>query len=239
MRVEFNGETVADSTAVMLAREERRSPVYYFPLADIRTDLMSASSHETHCDYRGTASCWHLCVNGITAQNAVWSYQAPYDETKIFAGYAAFAWIQMDHWYEEDEEIFLHPRDPNRRVDVVSSSRSVEIILGGEIVAQSRRVMFLFETRSKPRYYLPREDVRMKLLSSSETQSVCPYKGTANYWSVTIGETAVEDVAWCYADPIPECPKIRGLIAFYTEQVDEVRVDGIPQSNERPHLEWR
>lgn len=239
VRVELNGEMIADSTAVMLAREERRAPVYYFPITDIRMNLMAKTNHQTQCDYRGVASHWSVTVGGVTAKNAMWAYETPFDETASFSGYAAFNWKQMDHWYEEDEEIFLHPRDPKRRVDVVSSSRAVEIFLHGESVARSTRSMFLFETRSHPRYYLPPEDVRMELLSPSTATSICPYKGTARYWSATVGGKTTDDVAWSYTDPIPECPKIKGLIAFYNERVDAVLVDGVAQSLDRPHLDWR
>ncbi len=149
-------------------------------------------------------------------------------------GYLAFYWNRMDAWYEEEEEIFLHPRDPYKRVDVLKSSRHVRVVLPGEIIAESDRPHLLFETGLPPRYYLPEEDVRMDLLEQSESTSICPYKGKAVYWSARIGDEFFEDLAWSYPDPIVECPKIKGLLAFYPERVEEIVVDGEPAEKKTP-----
>lgn len=158
----------------------------------------------------------------------MWSYETPIESVTEIAGYVAFYWNRVDAWYEEDEEIFGHPADPYHRVDVRSSNRSVRVVLGEEVVAESTRAQFLFETGLPTRYYLPEQDVRMDLLVPSETKSVCPYKGNAIYWSARIGSKAFEDVAWSYPKPLPECPKIRGLISFFNERVDEIQVAGEP-----------
>ena len=112
--------------------------------------------------------------------------------------------------YEEDDEIFVHARDPYKRVDVVNSARPVKVIVGGETVAETTRARFLYETRLPTRYYIPPEDVRMDLLVSSDQVTACPYKGTARYWSVKIGDRVFPDIVWSYPEPIPECPKIKG-----------------------------
>src|SRR5262249_58624742 len=85
---------------------------------------------------------------------------APRRGAPPLAPYAAFEWDLIDHWYEEDEEIFRHPRNPYKRVDAIRSSRRVEVIIGGATVADTRRAVFLFETGLPPRYYIPRDDVR-------------------------------------------------------------------------------
>ena len=130
----------------------------------------------------------------------------------------------MEAWYEEEEQIFKHPRDPYHRVDVVESSRHIRVEIGGQTVAESRRPRLLFETGLPTRYYLPVEDVRMDLLEATETTSVCPYKGQASYWRLA-GDPAGRDVAWSYQNPIPECPRIKGLISFFNERVDALHVD--------------
>jgi uncharacterized protein (DUF427 family) len=142
----------------------------------------------------------------------------------------------VDHWYEEDEEIFVHPRDPYKRVDAIASSRQVQVIVGGETIAETRRARFLFETRLPTRYYIPAEDVRIDLLVPSDKATACPYKGKARYWSVKVGDQVFPDLVWSYPDPIAECPKIKGLLAFFNEQVDEIRVDGVPVP--RPLTKW-
>ena len=150
--------------------------------------------------------------------------------------YCAFYWDRVDHWYEEDEEVFVHPRDPHKRVDTVPSSRPVRVILGGETVADTTRAHFLFETGLPTRYYIPAEDVRMDLLTPTDTKTRCPYKGTASYWTARIGEETFDDIVWAYPDPVPECPKIKDLMCFYNEKVDAVFVDGT--ETEKPVTKW-
>ena len=140
-------------------------------------------------------------------------------------GHVVVDWKAMDRWYEEDEEVIGHPRDPYHRVDILQSSRHVRVELDGEVLADTRRPRLLFETRFPPRYYIPPEDVRMDVLVPTETHTVCPYKGVASYWAATVGGRTHPDVAWAYPDPLPESQKIRGHLSFYDDRVDLV-VDG-------------
>jgi uncharacterized protein (DUF427 family) len=140
-------------------------------------------------------------------------------------GYTRIQWDGVDAWFEEDEEVFKHPRDPYHRVDVRDSSRHVRVIVDGVVVAESTRPRLLFETGLPTRYYLPKLDVRMDLLSPTTTASVCPYKGEAEYWSITTNGTTHSDLVWGYRDPIPEAFKIAGLVCFYNEKVD-IEIDG-------------
>jgi len=236
VRIRFNGEIIVDSTHAHLLFETRHLPVYYFPQADIRMDLLTATPHQTFCPYKGDASYWSVTVGGKTAENAAWAYRAPFDEVAAIKDYVAFYWNRMDAWYEEDDEIFVHPRDPYKRVDVVNSSRHVRVVLGGETIADTRRARFLFETRLPTRYYIPVEDVRMDLLAASEKITQCPYKGTARYYSAKIGDRLFEDIVWTYLDPIPECPKIKGYLCFFNEHVDDIFVDGVAMP--RPVTPW-
>jgi uncharacterized protein (DUF427 family) len=227
VRVKFNGETIADSTNAHLLFETRHLPVYYFPRADVRMDLLTATDHHTFCPYKGEASYWTIGVGNRAAENAIWGYPEPYDEVPQLKDFVAFYWDRVDHWYEEDEEIFVHARDPYKRVDVVPSSRHVQVILGGETVADTRQARFLFETRLPTRYYIPPENVRMDLLVPSDKATACPYKGKAGYYSAKIGDQTFEDIVWHYPEPIPECPKIKGLLCFFNEHVDNIKIDGV------------
>ncbi len=139
----------------------------------------------------------------------------------------------MDAWYEEEEEVFVHPRDPYHRVDTVSSSRHIQVVVDGEIVAETRRAHLLFETGLPTRYYISQEDVRMSLLTPTQTQ--CPYKGVSSYWSVHVNGSVHEDIVWGYPNPIPEIPKIKGLVSFYNEKLD-IYVDGVLE--EKPRTVW-
>jgi uncharacterized protein (DUF427 family) len=236
VRVRFNDETIADSTAAHLLFETRHLPVYYFPRSDVRLDLMTATDHHTFCPYKGTASYWTIAVGDKVAENAVWGYPDPFDEVAAIKNFVAFYWDRVDAWYEEDEEIFVHPRDPYKRVDVLQSSRPVQIVVGGEVVAETRRARFLFETRLPTRFYIPPEDVRMDLLVPSDKVTRCPYKGRASYYSVKVDGKLFEDLVWSYPDPISECPKIKGHLCFFNEHVDEIRVDG--RALPRPLTPW-
>ncbi|HZD26309.1 MAG TPA: DUF427 domain-containing protein [Alphaproteobacteria bacterium] len=236
VRVMFGGETVADSTQVQYLFETRHLPVYYFPREDVRMDLMRPTQHSTFCPFKGEASYWTVEAGGKAAENAVWSYEAPFPQTAEIKDYLAFYWDRMEHWYEEDEEVFVHPRNPYVRVDVLDSSRPVRIELGGETVAESRRSRFLFETGLPTRYYLPREDVRTELLVDSERTSRCPYKGTARYWHVEVGGERFEDVVWSYPEPLAEAARVKDYLCFFDEKVDAVHVDG--KAMARPKTKW-
>jgi uncharacterized protein (DUF427 family) len=126
----------------------------------------------------------------------------------------------MDAWFEEDEQVFVHPRDPYTRVDTLHSSRHVRVEIDGVTMGETRRPMFLFETRLPTRYYIPKLDVRMDLLEPSESVTRCPYKGVARHWSAQVCDKLVTDIVWSYPAPIPECPKIENLLSFYNERVD-------------------
>jgi uncharacterized protein (DUF427 family) len=226
VRIFFNGETVADSKHAKLVRESDVLPIYYFPPADVRADFLTRTQRKSQCPYKGEADYWTLSVMGQQAENAVWSYPSPLPDAAGIAGHFAFEWSKMEKWMEEDEEIFVHARDPYKRVDVLASQRHVRVVIDGQTIADTRQPRLLFETHHPVRYYLPQEDVRMDLLVPSATRSRCPYKGPAVYWSVKVGGELFHDMVWGYPEPIPECPKIKGLLCFFHERGAEIYVDG-------------
>jgi uncharacterized protein (DUF427 family) len=235
VRVKFNGETIADSKRAVLLRETGHLPVYYFPPEDVRQDMLEPTEQHTRCPYKGEASYWTVRVGDQVAPNVMWGYLDPLAGREDIRGYRAFYWNKVEAWYEEEEQVFAHPRDPYHRVDVVPSTRHIRVEIGGQTVAESRQPRLLFETGLPTRYYLPVEDVRMDLLQPTDSSSICPYKGTASYWKLA-GDESGRDAAWSYQDPIPECPKIRGLICFFNERVDGLYVDG--EKQDRPQTKW-
>jgi uncharacterized protein (DUF427 family) len=226
LRVVFENQVLADSIRAVYLFETGHLPVYYFPLADVRTDLLEASEHRTHCPFKGDASYWSVTVDGRRVEDAVWGYPQPIPACPDISGYVAFYWDKVDAWYEEDEEVFVHPRDPYTRVDVLHSTRHIQVVLGGQVVADSVRARLLFETGLPTRYYLPRLDVRLDLLRPSPTVTRCPYKGVAGHYSAEVDGVKFSDVAWSYPAPRPEVAKIENLICFYDERVDQLLVDG-------------
>ncbi|NNE83135.1 MAG: DUF427 domain-containing protein [Alphaproteobacteria bacterium] len=235
VRVTFAGEDIVDTTNALILYESRHVPVYYFPRADVAMERLVATDNSTHCPFKGDANYFSVVVDGQTAENAVWSYEHPFDEVSGLKDYVALYWNCVDHWYEEDEEVFVHARSPRVRVDILDSSRPVRVELGGETVAETNRARFLFETNLPTRYYIPREDVSAELLAS-ETSTQCPYKGTASYHSVKVGDAVHEDIVWYYTDPVHESAKIKDYLCFFNEKVDAVYIDGVAE--EKPKTKW-
>jgi uncharacterized protein (DUF427 family) len=207
-------------------------PVYYLPVADVRAELVPSGKSE-HSPSRGEAELLHVKVPTATAELAARRYpDSPLAELRDLV---RLEWDAMSEWFEEDEPVYTHPRNPYARVDILASSRHVRIEADGVTLAESRQPRILFETGLPPRYYLPLTDVRMDLLRRSDTSTHCPYKGTAAYWSVDTGTAVHTDIVWIYRAPLPESQKIAGLACFYDEKVD-VYIDGIRQ--DRPHTHF-
>jgi uncharacterized protein (DUF427 family) len=218
--------TVVDSRRPILVWEPGRPvPLYAFPEADVRMDLLRKSEQPATRRHAGATVFYDLEVGGETIPNAAW--RCPGEE---LAGYLSFEWFGrdvLDHWYEEKEEIFVHPR-----VDALTSTRHVQVEIEGTVVADTRAPVLLFETRLPIRYYIPREDVRLDLFTPSDLRTRCPYKGLAcEYWSWAGGGDVPPDIAWSYPEPLPAASAIKDRVAFFNEAVDII-VDG--ERLERP-----
>lgn len=228
LRVKAGDEYIADSRHALVVREAGRLPVYYFPWADVRFSLLKESNNSTICSHKGVASYWDIEANDRIIENAAWAYRSPEPGCESLKGFIAFSWNKVDHWYEEEQEIFKHPRDPYHRVDALPSSRHIQVVLNGRTVADSTRPVIVFETGLTPRYYLPFKDIRTEYLKPAKTHTTCPYKGSASYWAAEVDGKIYEDIVWSYPEPepVPEIPKIKGLYSFYNEKVDSMIVDG-------------
>jgi uncharacterized protein (DUF427 family) len=224
VRAFFGNAVLADSERVLLVYETKRPPAYWFPTADVRMDLLVAKDSASHA---GTVR-WRSNSGNRVVDNLAWNYADPVGELAPLAGHIAFYWNAMDAWYEEDEQVYVHPRDPYTRVDTVHSSRHVRVEVDGQVVADTHRPVLLYETGLPTRYYIPKLDVRMDLLEPTGTVTHCPYKGDASYWTLRLGAKTYEDFVWGYPRPIPEIPKIENLLCFYNEKVD-LYIDGVLQ----------
>ena len=223
VRAYVAGVPVADSRRPLLVWEVPYYPAYYFPVEDVRTDLLVETGTTTHSPSRGDARHYTIKVGGEERVDAAWRYvDSPIEELRDAV---RLDWEALDGWFEEDEEVYVHPRNPYSRVDILATSRHVRVEVDGVVLADSTHGHVLFETGLPPRWYLPKVDVRMDLLVPSVTVSQCPYKGQAQYWSARVGDRMVEDVAWAYRTPLPESQKIAGMVCFYNERVDLV-IDG-------------
>jgi uncharacterized protein (DUF427 family) len=229
VRAVFGGATVLDTTSGMLLHESNLGPQLYLPRDDVRGDLLTRTEHRTHCPFKGDASYWSVTVNGQTADNAVWSYLDPLPEASWLRDHVALYWGSMDAWFDEDEEVAGHLRNPYQRVDVRSTSRHVRVLAGDEVIAESRRAVVLSETGLPNRFYLPIDDVRSEALELSGTHTVCPYKGTASYRSLRTTSGLIIDAAWYYPEPLDGVQAIRGYLCFAADGIETV-VDGVAVS---------
>jgi uncharacterized protein (DUF427 family) len=229
VRAYFDNELIVDSQRVLLVFETKRPPVYWFPTADVRMELLAPN--EPGAAAPSGIVRWHSNGTRKTADNLAWTYADPAGDLAPLRDHIAFYWNAIDAWYEEDEQVYVHPRDPYTRVDTVHSSRHVRVEVDGQTVAETNRPVLLFETGLPTRYYIPKLDVRMDLLEPTETVTHCPYKGDASYWDLRVGDKTHKDFVWVYRRPIPEIPKIENLLCFYNEKVD-LYLDG--ELQERP-----
>ena len=253
IRVVLGDQTVVDTTRAVLVWEPRRVvPSYAVPAEDLVAEVLPLS---------GPADAGVAAVDGVSlGDRKVLDPSIPFqvhtldgEELTVragpataggaafrpsdpeLAGYVILDFDAFDAWYEEDERLLSHPRDPFHRIDILHSSRHVRVERDGQVLAESSQPYLLFETNLPVRFYLPPEDVRMETLEPSSTRSYCAYKGEASYWSLVGEARGVPDVAWTYRQPLREATELTGRIAFFNERVDIV-VDGEPLP--RPRTPW-
>lgn len=220
VRAEFGGETVLDTRQGMLLHESALLPQLYVPREDVHEGLLERTGHTTHCPFKGDATYHSVRVGDRAAENAAWSYPSPLPRAAWLRGYHAFYWDSMDAWFDEAEQVHGHLRDPYHRVDTRPSTLRVRITLGDRLLAASDRPVLLSETGLPNRLYLPPEDVRPDALTPSQTSTVCPYKGTADY----VDADGSTDVAWRYRTPLADAVAVAGHWCFDDAKVT-VQVD--------------
>ena len=120
------------------------------------------------------------------------------------------------------ESVWDYPRPPL----VEPTTRRIEVIFGGETIADTTRALRVLETSHPPVYYIPLADVAEGVLTSTGRASYCEFKGEACYFSVSVGGRTAEDAAWIYERPAPGFESLSGHVAFYPRAMDECRVDG-------------
>lgn len=225
LRAFLDGQVVLDTVRPLLVWEQPHYPSYYVPVADLHAKLVA--SGETGSSPDGTAArIHHVQIGDSAASGAARTFPDAHDPALL--GHVQISWDAMDAWFEEDEEVFVHPRSPYTRIDALRSSRHVIVEVEKVVVAESRNPVVLYETGLIPRYYLPPTDLRRELFVPSSTVTQCPYKGAANYLSLRAGEANVDDIAWTYPFPTRESAPIAGLVAFPDERV-ELILDGVRQ----------
>jgi uncharacterized protein (DUF427 family) len=233
VRALLGGQVVFDTTDAVYVWEWPYYPQYYIPLADVTPGVLVDEDHPQRLE-RGTARRHTVTAGGIDRQGAARVYG---DDAKAgLTDMVRFEFDALDAWYEEDEQIFVHPRNPYARADALRSTRRVRVELDGVPLAESASTVMVFETGLPTRYYFNRTEVDFSHLEPSSTETACPYKGvTSQYWSVRTGGELHADLAWAYDYPTLAMAGITGLVAFYNEKVD-ITVDGEPLPRPDTHF---
>ncbi|WP_151524567.1 DUF427 domain-containing protein [Serinicoccus kebangsaanensis] len=241
VRVSYDGRPVADTCDAWLVWEPRRVvPRYALPVRDlvadlhagddIRPDLASLPPVVPPNLTTTTAPGTEMAI-GVDGQPVGSAYR-PADEDLADR-------IVLDHepftWHEEDEELIGHPRDPFKRIDALASSRHVRVCLDGVVLADSTRPVMLLETYLPDRWYLPRADVRLDLLTPTDTHTTCAYKGVASYFSYAPARDAGAGIAWTYPAPMNDAVPVTGMVCFLAERCD-LSIDGVDL--DRPRTQW-
>ena len=230
VRVKVGEDTIADSISPLLLIQFGPGilPTYFFTQDEIEMNHLGSLIEQ------GDKRFWSIEVGGKIIENGAWTYIDPPEHLSALKDRITFNWDDLD-WYEEDEQVYVHARDPHKRVDVIASTRHVQVSFGGEIIADTHQPRLLFETWLPTRYYIPQNDVNMDFLQKTSLITACPYKGSAEYWTIKVGDQVLENGVWSYPNPIVENPKIKDLLCFFNEKVD-IYVDGelIP----RPITPW-
>ncbi|WP_406831113.1 DUF427 domain-containing protein [Pedococcus sp. KACC 23699] len=229
LRASRHGRVVAETTDAMLVWEPRRVvPEYAVPPAAFTVDLVDLPRRELpdglppvlgppHFELH---TCPGTPVAVLEDDGPVEVGFRPDDPDlggRILLDFALFDWV------EESQPVMGHAHDPFKRIDVLTSDRHVVVELAGQVLADSRRALALYETHLPARWYLPVEDVRMDLLTPSSTHSVCAYKGQASYLSASV--EGGDDIAWFYPEPLDDAVRVRDRVAFWSERAT-VTVDG-------------
>ena len=206
IRVRLGNVVVADSRrALLLIEQPAPAP------ADLllpRDDVVSDALVDGHPGVGG-APTWAVVAGRSRADDAAWTHSDPTGNLSALADHVTFSWQRLE-WFEEDERVVVHARDPHHRVDAIRASRVVAVHADGELLARSLRPVLLFETSLPTRFYLPFGDVRSEFFEPSDLVTICPHKGPARYWSVRVGNTPCSDLAWQYPDPHPGEPEDQG-----------------------------
>lgn len=249
LRARLGDVLVLDSRrAVVLWEPGRYLPVHAVPADDVaaRLEPLGAapagarevpeasgppSSPDPFSAHTADGEPLTVVVGGIRLPDAAFRLADP-----DLDGYVAFD-TDAFAWFEEDEPVIGHPRDPFSRIDIRATGASVRVSLDGVVLAESGETVRLFEGRLPPRTYFRREDVHWDRLAEDPLRTVCPYKGVAAYWTAP-GLGDGRPVAWSYGAETPSFPEmaqIHGRVAFFDERVD-VEVDG--EAASQPRTAW-
>ncbi|KAK1995536.1 DUF427-domain-containing protein [Colletotrichum falcatum] len=238
VRVILNQTYIVDTTNAVHVWEHIAYPQYYVRMSELQNcswrdkqgivpagDPSAIAAHVVEITIPGQKGAKDLVTDRVLRFS---------DDEKLngaLKGLVRLEFGSMDQWLEEETPIYVHPKDPFKRIDILPSSRPVEVKVAGRTVAKTGFAVHLLETGLPTRYYLPLASVDQLALRKSELVTKCPYKGDAEYYHIVVDGEEHENLVWYYRNPTHESAGIAGLLCFYNEKVDIV-LDG--QLLERP-----
>ncbi|KAF2424498.1 DUF427-domain-containing protein [Tothia fuscella] len=240
VRVLFNNSYIIDTTQALHVWEHDGFPQYYIPFSALQNCTPSVREDIKANGGGAGASILKIQVPGPkgfkekTTDRAI-RFSDDASLAGKLAGLVRLEFGSMDKWLEEDTPIYVHPKDPFRRIDVLPSTRPVEVKVGGKTVASSPNSVHLLETGLPTRFYLPLSAVDQSVLRPSDLLTKCPYKGDAEYYSVEVDGQLYRDLVWYYRVPTHESLGVAGLVCFYNEKVD-IWLDGVQLERPKTHF---
>ncbi|XP_014562331.1 hypothetical protein COCVIDRAFT_32774 [Bipolaris victoriae FI3] len=218
----FNGKYAFDTTQARHVWElDLRYPQYFIPISSFTSD--AKLSREAAVDNTSNAAYLGTLTVGTRSTHRILVFSSGILKDLVKVDFPA-----IDQWFEEDTRIYCHPKDPYKRIDILSSARSIRVALDGVTLAETTSALFLLETTLRTRYYVPPTSVSWEFLEPSETKTLCPYKGQAEYYHVHVNGKVYRNLVWYYRYPTMESAPIAGYLCFYNEAVD-VWVDGVKE----------
>jgi uncharacterized protein (DUF427 family) len=210
-----------DSEDVVVLHEPGRYPVAYFPKADIAADALKPSDHTSRHPDLGPTRWYIVGAGDRSAARGAWEHSGLPAHARDLHDHVAFAWRAMDAFYEEDERIVGHAADRYHRIDIRRTSRRLVVRSGERVIADSSRPLVLYESGFAPRWYIPREDIDEASLTSSDSETFCPYKGVCSYYDIGDANRA----AWSYRQAYAEVERVSDLVSFEPDKIT-VQLDG-------------
>ena len=219
----FDNTLVFDTTRARYVWEAPYYPQYYIPVSDVRMENLLDEDHPQRVQL-GPSRIHSLTSGGRTHKSAARVFDT--DGDGPVAGHVRFEWDALD-WFEEDEQIIAHPRNPYVRVDVLRSHRHTKIEIDGTVLAETQQSRTAFRDRDCPPGTTStaprsRSNISRKATPSRSVPTRASHRG---YWSAHAGDTVRPDIAWTYEHPVIQVAPIAGLVAFYNEKLD-IFVDG-------------
>ncbi|KXJ90222.1 hypothetical protein Micbo1qcDRAFT_136387 [Microdochium bolleyi] len=248
VRVLFGGGCcVADSTRAVMVSEHEFYPHYYLPLDAFGDGVLEWDDAGRESVGEGKGEFVQAVLKAREGRtDRVLVFFAPtgnWNDNKtgssVLHGHVRVEFAAAEAWLEEDERVYVHAKNPFKRVDVLFSTRPLRVSVRGHVIAEAKGGCWhLYETGLPVRFYLPLTAVKdMTMLRSSGTTTQCPYKGVAGYYDLQQEEeeSVLKDVVWYYRNPTAECAAVAGALCFYNEKVD-IELDG--EKLERPDTPW-